>query len=159
MGGPERIPDDFVEPDGAAVLDKGCFWREFLAHPGDVLESSAQVGPCDGSEGLAGLRTVDHQRNLVAAFAFLDLGAEIEVVVAVVHVKGRFHVVLGEVDAVGALTVDGVLEVAAALDFPAAVDVSAGSDEEGEAQENAYFFRESQIHAPKLEIIFVLDFL
>ncbi len=105
------------------------------------------------------MRTVDHQRNLVAALAFLDLGAEIEVVVAVVHVKGRFHVVLGEIDAVGAVPVDGVLEVAAALDFPAAVDVSAGSDEEGEAQENAYFFRERQIHAPKLEIIFVLDFL
>ena len=41
MGGPERIPDDFVEPDGAAVLDKGGLWREFLAHPGDVLEPSA----------------------------------------------------------------------------------------------------------------------
>ena len=79
--------------------------------------------------------------------------------VAVVHIIGRFDVVLGEVNAVGSLSVDGVLEVAAALDFPAAVDVSAGSDEEGEAQENAYFFRESQIHAPKLEIIFVLDFL
>lgn len=127
MGGPERIPDDFVEPDGAAVLDKGCFWREFLAHPGDVLEPSAQVGPCDGREGLAGLRIVDHQRNLVAALTFVDLRAEIEVVVAVVHIKGRFHVILGEIDAVGAVPVDGVLEVAAALDFPAAIDVSAAA--------------------------------
>ena len=41
MGGPERISDDFVESDGAAVLDKGGLWREFLAHPGDVLEPSA----------------------------------------------------------------------------------------------------------------------
>jgi hypothetical protein len=77
---------------------------------------------------------------------------------AVVHVKGRFHVVLGEFDGVGAVAIDSVLEIAPTLDFPAAVDVTAGSEEKGEAQGNGYLFQESQIHGPKLEIIFVLDF-
>ena len=129
MGGPERIPNNFVKTDSATVLDKGGLWRELLAHPGDVQEPSTQVGSCDGGEGLAGLRIVNHQRDLVTTLAFIEAGAEIEVMVAVIHVKRRFDIVLSEVNAIRAVSVNRVLDVAAPLDFPAAVDIATAAQE------------------------------
>jgi len=132
IGGPERVSDDFVEAYGATVGDKRGFGGELLAHPGDVLVPPVEACPCDGDEIFAGLRVVYHQRELVSSLAFVDSGAKEEVMVAVVHVKGRFHVVFGKFYGIGAIIIDGVFDVASALDFPAAVDVAACQKREGE---------------------------
>jgi hypothetical protein len=71
-----------------------------------------------------------HHRDLVASLAFFDVGAEVEVIVAIVDVEGWLHVVLGEFYGVRALAVERVFEVAASLDFPAAVDVATGEQRE-----------------------------
>ena len=129
LGGPDGIPDDFVELDGAAVGDDGSFGGALLAHPGDILVASVQVGFGDGGEVLAGLRLVHHECELVAAAAFFVPRAHVKERVAVVHVERRLDIVLFEFDAVVTFAIHAVLEVASALDFPAAVDVAAGTNE------------------------------
>ena len=155
IGGPERIAP-FVEFDGAAVRDKGCFGRELLSHPRNVLEASVEVRAPDGRKGLADLRLVDHDRNLVAALAFFYAGLDLDIVAVYI---GNMHVFSGEFYGVRIFVAHLVLDVAAAFDFPAVIDVAASAQQECDCTEgNTCFFREVQIHAPKLEIIFVLDF-
>ena len=80
--------------------------------------------------------------------------------VAVVHVERGLDVVFVEFYGVGTVAVERVLEVAAASDFPAIVDVAACSECKRDCtQGDACFFVESQIHAPKVEIIFGLNIL
>lgn len=158
--GPKGVVDDLVKVDVAAVRNQRCFWRELLPHPGDVLVLAVDACPCDGGEFSVCGGLVDHERELVAALAFVDVRLEVEIVVAVVHVEGGLNVVLTELDGVGAFAVYGVLEVAAALDFPTVVDSAATCYRQGKNHGEwcemlfHFYFLCAEKHTPKLEIIF-----
>ena len=70
------------------------------------------------------------------------------------------NVISGKFNGERTVVIELVLDVSAALDFPAVVDIAAGAKRKHDcSQGNACFFVESQIHTPKVEIIFGLNVL
>ena len=127
VGTPERIAD-FVKFDAAAVGNNGGLRGKLGAKPGDVLVAPVQACLAHGSEVCPGPGVVDHQGNLVAAFAFVGLRKCVKVVAEFVSGAG---VVFGKFYSVGTVVVNGVFDVAAAFDFPAAIDVPTGGKRKG----------------------------
>ena len=109
-----------VEVDGTAVGENLGPFRIFDDNPGILPLYGgviAQGGP------------VHHDRELVAAAAFLGARLQVQVMVAVVDERD-FDVVRIELDGVALPAIDLVLDVASALHFPTVVDAAAGDKPE-----------------------------
>lgn len=159
VGCPEGILDNFVKMDVAAVFNKGCFFIDGLAHPGNLLVVSVDDSRGYGLDFPACGGPVYHDGELIASVAFVELGLEIEIMTAILRYIAIFTV---QLNGVFFAAVDGILEVSATLDFPTVVNVAATGQCERQGAHGKHCAKTPNIgscqkHTLKLEIIFDLD--